>query len=414
MEKVESIELSGEHIKLRLALVGLLAGFGVLAIMYGVLQLLSANEGWNQITTDSTYGLGCGSDFILEYNLGSSGISATAEKKEVRRIYSEGCVYTYHLFSNDDLSDDPVDYLTVYDINQHPNEVLEIEDTLYQAFALAEETGSRYLYLAPIYSYYQNLFSCLSSEDTYEFDPLQNEEIAAFYKEVAAIAADPEMVQLQLLGDDQICLMVSDEYLAYAETEGITDFIDFGWMTNAFIIDYLADSLIEAGHSYGTISSYDGFSRNMDENTEHTYSNNLYDLLDGTVYDAAKLTTCGRTATCFLRTYPMTSQDSYHYFELADGEIRHPYINAANGLPQTGGDNLFTWTGSSGCAKLLLETIPVFLTEESIGDHVAEWKGKGISAVWFEENRLCCNTAEAQISDLCQDPVSFVLELVDP
>ncbi|MCD8014832.1 MAG: hypothetical protein LUG99_16995 [Lachnospiraceae bacterium] len=58
-------------------------------------------------------------------------------------------------------------------------------------------------------------------------------------------------------------LFVSDDHLAYAEETGFLSYIDFFWMKNAFIIDYLTDTLIEKGYTQGASSSYDGFDRNL-------------------------------------------------------------------------------------------------------------------------------------------------------
>ena len=46
----------------------------------------------------------------------------------------------------------------LYYINQHPNEEIEVEEVLYQAFSLLEKYGNRAIYLAPVYIQYKNLF----------------------------------------------------------------------------------------------------------------------------------------------------------------------------------------------------------------------------------------------------------------
>lgn len=63
--------------------------------------------------------------------------------------------------------------------------------------------------------------------ETVDFDPYQNEEIAAYFAEISAFAQDEHAVQIELLGENRIKLFVSEEYLAYASEEGISDFIDF-------------------------------------------------------------------------------------------------------------------------------------------------------------------------------------------
>ena len=60
-------------------------------------------------------------------------------------------------------------------------------------------------------------------------------------------------------------MSVSDDYLAFAEKNFISDFIDFSWMKNAFITDYVADVMIDNGYTLGSLTSYDGFTRNLDQ-----------------------------------------------------------------------------------------------------------------------------------------------------
>lgn len=58
-------------------------------------------------------------------------------------------------------------------------------------------------------------------------------------------------------------LEVSEEYQNWMAENGYETYLDFYWMKNAFIVDYLADLMIENGYIRGAISSYDGFNRNL-------------------------------------------------------------------------------------------------------------------------------------------------------
>lgn len=60
-------------------------------------------------------------------------------------------------------------------------------------------------------------FFCEDDSQTVDYDPYQNSEIAAYYAEIAAYAGDKDSVEIKFLGDDQVCLFVSEEYLAFAE-----------------------------------------------------------------------------------------------------------------------------------------------------------------------------------------------------
>ena len=86
-------------------------------------------------------------------------------------------------------------------------------------------------------------------------DDAAAEETAA----VAAFTQNPDDISLELPGENQVCLHVSDAYQAYAAEMGYTAYLDFFWMKNAFLIDYLADTIRGEGYQLGIISSKDGF-----------------------------------------------------------------------------------------------------------------------------------------------------------
>ena len=77
------------------------------------------------------------------------------KKKALTLLYTDSIVKAYKIFS----SDESFEGITnVYDLNQHPNETMVVDDALYHAFELIAETENRAIYLAPVYTEYDNLF----------------------------------------------------------------------------------------------------------------------------------------------------------------------------------------------------------------------------------------------------------------
>ena len=91
--------------------------------------------------------------------------------------------------------------MNLYELNQHPGEVLTVEEPLYQALELLETYGNRNLYLGPVYEEMYNLFQCKEDYETASFDPEQNEVLREEFAVIADFAADPEAVDLKLLGE---------------------------------------------------------------------------------------------------------------------------------------------------------------------------------------------------------------------
>lgn len=392
LKPVERIELSERNPKGRLAAVILLLVVGVAALVYAFVSFFSADAGWTRIEASGEE-LSCADEFVFWYQLGAGDVSPRTELRALTSIYTQAAETAYRLFTND------VGYegvSNIYYINRHPNEVLKVEEPLYRAFSLVEGLGSRYLYLAPVYSRYDNIFYCNDDSQLADFDPFLNAEIAEEYAEMAAYAKDPQSVRLELLGDLQVRLYVSEEYLAYAKTEGVEDFIDFYWMKNAFIADYLAEVMISNGCTLGSISSYDGFVRNLDWDSGAPYSFDLYDREKTDIYPAAVMEYTGALSIVSLRDYPMSSLDFRHYYELRDGQIRIPYLDIADGMPRAAEDSLVCYCAEKGCAEILLRVIPVYIAQELQSPALAELSREGIDSVW-SENAVIRYTDESLI-----------------
>ncbi|MCD7842657.1 MAG: hypothetical protein LUG56_09350 [Lachnospiraceae bacterium] len=404
----EKAEVSEKHWKLRLFFTVIFAIVGITLLVQGVLGLLNANDGWQEIEADSTSSDNGGSEFIFEYYLGAGGISATAEKKALVSLYTSALETAWQNFHNEETYDGV--YNVCY-INAHPNEEIVVDDVLYNAFALMEESGGRQLYLGPIYTEYNNLFYCSDDWETAEYDPYQNEEVAEYFAEVLSYACSDEHIQLQLLGNNTILLSVSDEYLAYAEETGFISYIDFFWMKNAFIIDYIADTLIENGYTLGAISSYDGFVRNLDTSgTEWSFA--IYDRVDQTVYQAASMQYEGPKSIVFLRDYMMNSSfDVQHYYELESGEIRTSYIDTEDGFCKSSVNSLVSYSEDLGCAEILLQIIPVYIADEFDADALDDLQENGIYSVYCEDRTIISNDPDIVLEDLYEENgVTYVLE----
>lgn len=393
---VKRIELFEKYPKGRLILTILLILIGVGALGYSLIGYLTADTGWTTIEAASSE-LNCSDELIFQYEIGAGELPATAEKKAVSALYTETTAKAYELFHTS-MSFDGVKNL--YYINQHPNEEIEVEEVLYQAFSLLEKYGNRAIYLAPVYVQYKNLFGCKDDMETVDFDPYQNEEIAAYFAEISAFAQDEHAVQIELLGENRIKLFVSEEYLAYASEEGISDFIDFYWMANAFIVDYIADTMKANGFVRGSISSYDGFVRNLDDLSGSEYALNLFNRVGNTVHQAGIMKYDHAMSIVLLRDYPANSLDWQHYYEFQNGVVRTAYIDVADGFCKSAVHNLVTYAKEYGCAEILMQVIPVYITEALETNRLSPLAQRGIYAVYGEAYTIYYNEPDLKLTDL--------------
>lgn len=392
---VQKIELHSGKGAARLAAALILLVVGVSLILYSLNGGFAVSAGWTEIQAASGEA-NCSGDFTFLYPLGTTA-SPAAERKGLVSLYSEACEEAYRLFTND------LEFEGVHNVrflNAHPNQEVLVEEALYGAFARIAESGDRSLYLAPVYESYDGVFHCEDPSRTADFDPYQNESLRAWFARVCAFASDPSQVELELLEDCRVRLKVSEEYLDFAETEEIGSFIDFYWMKNAFVADYLAERLTEAGYAAGTLSSFDGFSRNLDSGEDQDYSLNLYDREGGVIRPPAVLHYRGARSMVCLRNYPLNAGAGQYYCVMDDGEIRTPFLSPEDGLCRSAVNDLTAYSAGAGCAEILLKLIPVYVADELRAELLAPLAEEGIQSIYCQDGVIYHTEAGADLRDL--------------
>lgn len=387
---VKKIELSDKNVKLRIIAAALFLLLGAALIAYSVNNFLSPELGWTAIETYAANSVDCSEEFVFLYNLKSAG-----EDKAIRTLYSEAALKAYRLFNESESFDG---IINVHDINQNPNKELSVDEVLYDAFSLIDELDSRYIYLAPVYARYDDIFYCADDSGLVDFDPRLNNEVKSEYAEVWECAR--EGCRVELLGDNKIKLNVSDSYLEYAGKEGISDFVGFFWLKNAFIADYIADIMIENGFTDGSITSYDGFTRNL--GVKEDYSLNIFDRRGDKVYAAAVMHYTGALSAVSYRDFPLNSLDSRRFYTLNNGEIRHSYLDF-DGLCKNTLDSLLCMSVDKSCAEISLSTAPFYISDELDGEGLSGLSEKGIFSVYCENGCIRCNSPSVAFTDLYDD-----------
>lgn len=408
---VEKIELSEKNIILRIILTAVLLVIGISSILYGIQAFLQVEDGWTEIHADSSADTNVGNEFVFMYNLGTnSKLSATAENKAVISLYTDVMVEAYELFHNGKGFEN---VNNIYYINNHPNEEIAVDDMLYQAFSFIEQYENRNIYLAPIYAMYNNIFYCEDDAELVKFDPFLNEELAALYKQLAGFAADKNSVHIELLGNGKVKLCVSEEYLKFCEENEVSELIDFSWMKNAFVVDYVADTLISKGFTAGTISSYDGFSRNLDESgTEFSF--NIYDKTEGNVIHAATMEYSGAKSIVTMRNYPMNTLDAYSYYELDNGEVRTRYLSVEDGLCKSAADGFTCYAENLSCSEILLQMIPLYISDNLEKQELTDLAEKGIYSIFCDKQQIMYNEKGLKISDIYEnDKFTYIINFFE-
>lgn len=393
---VQKVQLSEKNVGRRIVLVVLFLAIGSGFLVYGFMNLLRGDSGWREISVKAGSELNCSEDFTLKYNVGASGASAGGEAKALSLLYTDAAVKGYRLFNIDESFDD---LTNLYDVNHHPNEVLTVDPVLYDALKKVSDAGCQEIYLGPLYAFFENL--CTSNDDAIaaQFDPEKNDDAAEEAAAVAAFVQNPDDISLEFSGENQVCLHVSDAYLAYASEMGYTAYVDFFWMKNAFLIDYLADTIRGEGYQLGILSSKDGFVRCLDESGEKEYQYPLYHLSGKTIGSYGYMEYQGPESIVFFHTYPLGKLDTYRYYQYEDGTMRTPYLSAADGKDHTASSELVAYAETKGCAETLLTVLPAYQAESLSREMLDGFAGNGIYSVWFETDQVQTTDETLSVTD---------------
>lgn len=393
LRPVTRIELSESNMKLRWIGIILLLAIGMVSIFIGLTSMLNTEPGWQTVEV-SAKEANCGGDFTLQYDFSQAGSGATMAFKQLTNVYSEAAVKAHKLFSSAFHEDG---FKNIAYLNDHPNEPVWVEKELYEALSLLSAYGSRQVFLAPMVVEYNRVFLCENEEEAVQYAPTRDEETMAWLRELGRYVSDPEMIRLDLIGEEQVQLTVAQEYLDFARENEIGTLLDFGWMKNAFVVDYLASVLAENGYVHGYLASFDGFTRNLDDRgTEYAF--NLFDRKENGVNLPAAMHYDAPLAMVSLRSYPMGEQDRWHYYAFSDGETLTVMLDPETGLPVNALENLVCY-GNFSCGEILLRAEKVFVAPEFDSGALMAMAEEEIYSVWFEGWDLCYNDAALTLTE---------------
>lgn len=408
-DRPQTIELSEANQKSRLILICVLVVIAAVAFTAGVMSFVKGDPGWRTIEV-TTGEVNCSEEFVFKYYFPSTRGAASAANKQIVSLYTEATQKAYWLFNADEVHSE---IKNVAYLNRHPNETVTVDPVLYNALEMLEGSGGRHLYLAEVYSQYDNVFLSETDGEAATQDPARSEEIKDYVNQILAFSNDPSHVSLELLENYQVRLTVSDAYQTFAQENEFTNFIDFHWTKNAFIIDYFAQLMIDAGYTDGYIGSYDGFTRNLMNNKE-SFSFNVFDRIENGIELVARMEYDEPMSIVFLRNYPMANLDRWHYYIYADGTGATAYIDTADGLSKTAAANLVSYAGgNTGCAEILMQMIPTYVSDTLDEMALQSMTEHQIFSIWCQDATVFYNDPDLQLLDLMnQDGLKYTQSLV--
>lgn len=353
LEKVEKIILPNKNLKQKLIIAAVLLIVGLSSIGYGLYNSIKVNPGYAEIEVGSNYDKNNSKEFTL-----LSYVNNSIDKRNIAKVYSDAQVKAYRLFNVYEEYEHNLFY-----INNHPNETIEIDKNLYDALKLASDY--RYIFLGPIYQIHNSIFSCDLDGQIIEYLPDKNEDIKNIFDELSKYIMDNNTVNIDFFDNNLIKLNVDNEYLCFLKDNQLDRILDFYYMNNACIMDYICNELISAGYDNSIISSVEGYMRLLDESR---FNYNLLGIVDDKLLYAGDIECCGPVSVIEVRNFIINEDDKYNYYKNDDGNIYSKYLDF-NGKNITNIDNLLTYSNDSAL-KLMLDTMDIYFGKNEKVDNI--------------------------------------------
>ena len=371
------IEVEQKPGKRRVILLIICLSVAAVALGYWIHNLVTVEPGWYTISVETT-APNCGNEFAFQYKVGGN---AKEEKKAVTKAYTQAAKEAYELLTWD--VEDPFEGGIRY-LSDRPNQAVTIDSRLYNALALAKD--SRLLFMGPVTAEYSRMFQYDEEQMAAQCDPGQNPEVMAYVAELITFVGSQEHIRLELLVNDRVTLLISQAYLDFAREHGVENFLDLGWMRNAFAADLMADALKEKGYTQGYLVSFDGFGCYLDG--EYTLS--LSDRVGYEIHRPATYGVTGAMRTVSFRNYPLqeNGMDIWRYFVFSNGRIASVYVDPADGICKSATDSLTCYSKNASCAEMVLSCAPLFLTEELDEAALIALGAEGVQTIWAEGKEL--------------------------
>ena len=111
------------------------------------------------------------------------------------------------------------------------------------------------------------------------------------------------------------------------------------------------------------LTSYDGYTRSLG-GAVGNYGYNLFDWYEGRAVKAVRILFDEPMSLVNFRTFPLQEEDEGRTYVMANGELRHGYLDASDGLCRAAMNAMLIYSQESGCAEIALKAAPVFIADD--------------------------------------------------
>ena len=372
---MEEIEVSGKHLKLRIAAFVLAVIVGVSAFAVAFRQMANREPGYYEITAtrDETAPLYPNGVSLYCY---FSGTSSVIKEKLMRSeaLYSESLARIYRLLEPRQTFDG---YVNLATLNQRPGEAVALPAELFEVL-MDVQARAEGLLSVPFDGALRGIWQeLLYLSEPQAFDPLRDEGQRDRMEAVKAALSSPDAIRLEVVDPSTytVRLEVSDALSAVLrEYEVEAPLVDLGPLREAYTLRYVGNRLVKEGFLQGYLKTDSGLSLLLPETAEGQLI--LMGYADGQVRDAALTSLGNGAACCALRAF---SLGDLGYYEI-DGVLRHPNLDE-EGEPNPRLLAVWTVSAEGDVVDAALKAAALFASpQELLRERLSAFGAEGVAA----------------------------------
>ena len=379
---VEKIELNENHIKLRVIFLIIFALIAIGAIGFGIYKIANKDKGWQNISLNTHKYSRLENDFTFSYY-----VKSATEYKKVSAAYDK-----YFIEAKTELDDTFEKENNINYINKNPNKEIEVSEFLYNSLKDII-SDSNYLYLGSINHYYDQMIYAIDDTFIDKYDPISNENINNIVNKLLEYINNEE-VKLELLDNNKVKLNVSDNYLSYLKENDINKIIDFSWLENAYIIDYVVNNLKKDGFKRGIIRTYDGYNRAFDSE-EYVYKYTLFDEINNNSGKIGELSYNANQSIVNFKNFIVYNKDSQFIRYMKDNTRRTYYISNADGYSKASKNYLLGYANKS-CVEIAKTLAKIYISDTFDTNLINSNKDK-CNFIYYDNFNICHTDNNADI-----------------
>ena len=351
MRPVEKIEVSEKHILLRVIILIIAIAAVIGSAVFIIVNLSTKDKGWTRIELSRNK---LNDLYYFYYELGDE---PTKEYKELTSLYKTSLEKVYILFDEKEAYDD---INNIYYINNNPNKEIAIDGLLYNAIKEVMDNNSKSIFMGGIIPYYDSVILGSSANISY-YDIKTNEDMKNRATKYINYINDKNHFEFKLLDGNKVLLYQSDEFSKFLSDYELT-VLNFTYLKNAYILDYLDDVFSSKLYKSGYIYSLDGYLLNLGSHIEYTFD--ILDEYNNKASTAASIKYAEkRKYVTFKNT--ITNKSDYDYIRiLEDGSRRTYYIDNTDGISKESLRYLTGYSNTNSLSKIALEMEKCYISNE--------------------------------------------------